>query len=86
MTTAAEEGMRAMTGARTERTVWAAEVGAAVSALPAEQGQALRLRYFERLTDTDVAARMGLSQRATRRVVAVGLCNLGRALYTANTV
>ncbi len=48
---------------------WAASVAETVRALPGRQAEALRLIYEERLTQVDVASRLGMTIGETKQIV-----------------
>ena len=56
----------------TGRQAWAHHVAAQLAVLPARQAEALRLLYFEHLTDLEVAARMGVALTHARDAAAEG--------------
>jgi RNA polymerase sigma factor (sigma-70 family) len=60
-------------------------VQTALSELPARTRQAIELAYFEGLSRTEIAKRMGTTQQVASRSVARGTLILGRILYGAPT-
>ena len=59
---------------------WPRDVAAALETLPAQQRSALRLLYFERRPEPEVAVHLGIAVSHLRTAVARGLGDLGRAL------
>ena len=62
------------------RLDWARDLVAILDALPDREATALRLVYFEHLTEPEVATRMGIDPTAARTATARGLLHLGELL------
>jgi RNA polymerase sigma factor (sigma-70 family) len=67
------ENLPALTVERWERTGWLLN---RIANLPADQQQAIQLRFWEDRTVTDVAARMGRSDGAAKQILRRALNNL----------
>lgn len=63
-----------------DRLVWAAAVIRKVHDLPARQSQALRLVYYQRLSQADAARRLAVTVEEMRRLVSSGLRALSQRL------
>lgn len=69
-----------------DRHTWAGDVAAILDALPATQADMLRLLYFERLTDREAAAQLGVSVRRARTAAADGMRHLAETLLVLPAV
>jgi RNA polymerase sigma factor (sigma-70 family) len=56
-------------------------VKAAISELPPRTREAIELAYFEGLSRTEIARRMGITQQVASKFIARGTLTLGRILY-----
>ena len=65
---------------RVERVGWAQETLAALRSLNASQREVIQLSYFERLTQEDIAARLGLPVQMVRVTAASALQRIADAL------
>lgn len=69
-----------MSATAIDRHTWAGQVVLALSSLPPTQADALRLLYFQQLSERDVAARLGIALHEARGAAAEGLRRLGEVL------
>lgn len=65
-----------------ERVAWSAELQAGLSALPAEQREAIELSYYGGLTQAEIAARLGVPIGTVKARMARGMRRLSDALTT----
>jgi RNA polymerase sigma-70 factor (sigma-E family) len=81
---AAEAALRSESGASAEDIVLRADedqrVLRALAALPRRQREALILRYYQRLSEAEIAAAMAISPGTVKSTAARGLAALGRRL------
>ena len=66
----------------TDPREWASEVMSALSRLPAKQAAVLRLVYGGRMTQAEVAKKLGSTLDEVKSLVAAGLRTLGAQLLT----
>lgn len=68
------------------RREWALIVAGVLAALPIQQADAVRLPYFDQLTEREVAAHMGVALGQAQTIAASGLRSLGEALHEPSDV